>query len=169
MRLMSSIKLQCKATITCVNTWEFFTPTKLEEGGGQPMDTNIGLRDGLTTMQGMPSLFKSLTNLNLIKFEELAQLVVLNIIGHVRPIREPHRIFGQPSNLTPKQHLFNFILYMKHNKITKYDASLWNQNKSAINDDGIFIASCINSAITNEIRWPTIEECRVLATQLPQL
>jgi hypothetical protein len=131
------------------------------------MDTNIGVQDVLTTIQAMPSLFKSLTNLSLTKFEELVQLVVPNIIGHVRSSGESHHIFERPSKFTPKQHLFNFILYMKHNNITKYDASLSNQSKSAINDDGIFIASCINSAIADEIRWPTIEECRVVATQLP--
>jgi hypothetical protein len=72
----------------------------------------------------MPSLFKSLTNLSLTKFEKLVQLVVPNIIGHGRSIGESHHIFGQPSKFTPKQHLFNFIFYMKHNNITKYDASL---------------------------------------------
>jgi hypothetical protein len=34
-------------------------------------------------MWAMPSLFKSLTNFSLIEFEELAQLVVPTIIGHV--------------------------------------------------------------------------------------
>jgi hypothetical protein len=57
---------------------------------------------------------------------------------------------------------------MKHNNITKYDAFLWKWSKNAINDDGIFIASCINFAIADEIWWPTIGECWVLATQLPQ-
>ncbi len=38
-----------QATIACVNTWEFFTPTKLK-GGEQSMDTNIGVWDILTTM-----------------------------------------------------------------------------------------------------------------------
>jgi hypothetical protein len=53
--------------------------------------------------------------------------------------------------LTPKQHLFNFILYMKHDNVTKYDGFLWNWNKSAMNDDDIFIAFCINSTIADEI------------------
>jgi hypothetical protein len=38
---------------------------------------------------------------------------------------------------------------------------------NAINDDGIFIASCINFAIVDDIRWPTIEKRRILVTQLP--
>jgi hypothetical protein len=73
-----------QAVIACVNNWEFFTPTKLEEGGGQSMDPNIGVRDILTTMLAMSSLFKSLTNFNLTKLEELVHLVVPTIIGHVR-------------------------------------------------------------------------------------
>jgi len=32
-----------QATIACVNAWEFFTPMKLEEGGGQFVDLNIGM------------------------------------------------------------------------------------------------------------------------------
>jgi hypothetical protein len=35
-------QIAMQATIACVNTWEFLTPTKLE-GGGQSMDTNIGM------------------------------------------------------------------------------------------------------------------------------
>jgi hypothetical protein len=45
---------------------------ELEEGGGKSVDLNIGVWNILTTMWAMPSLFKSLTNFNLIKFEELA-------------------------------------------------------------------------------------------------
>ncbi len=51
---------------------------------------------------------------------------------------------------------------MKHDNVTKYDAFLWNWNKSAINDDGIFIVSCIISAIVDEIRWLIIEKRHVL-------
>jgi len=45
-----------------------------------------------------------------------------------------------------------FIMYMKHDNVIKYDAFMWNWNKSAIIDDGIFVASCINFAIVNEIQ-----------------
>lgn len=36
-------------------------------------------------------------------------------------------------------------------------------------DNAIFVASCVNKAIANEIRWPSIEEIRQLATHIPQL
>ncbi len=40
----------------------------------------------------------------------------------------------------------------------KYDAFMWNSNKSAINDDDIFIASYINYAIAYEIQWPIVKQ-----------
>jgi hypothetical protein len=33
---------------------------------------------------------------------------------------------------------------MKQDSVTKYDAFMWNRRKSATNDDGIFITSCMN-------------------------
>jgi hypothetical protein len=39
----SEHQIAMQATIACVNTWEFFTPTELEEGGGQYVDPNIGV------------------------------------------------------------------------------------------------------------------------------
>jgi hypothetical protein len=43
-------QIAVQATITCVNIWEFFTPTELEEGGGQYVDLNIGVQNVLMTM-----------------------------------------------------------------------------------------------------------------------
>jgi hypothetical protein len=73
------------------------------------------------------------------------------IIGHVRSTREPHHISRRPSKLILEECLFNFILYIKHSNVTKYHAFLWKWKKITINDDGIFIAFCINSTIANEI------------------
>jgi hypothetical protein len=75
---------------------------ELEEGGGQFVDPNIGVWDVLATMRPMPSLFKSLTNFSLTEFEELVQLVVPTIIGHVKFTGEPQHIYGRPSKFTPK-------------------------------------------------------------------
>ncbi len=156
-----------QATITCVNTWEYFISTKLDEESGQSINLDVDVRDILATMQATPSLFKSLTNFTLGKFEELPQLVVPTIINHARFTREPHRTIGQPSKLALEQRLFSFILFIKHDNVIKYDAFMWNWNKNAINDNGIFIASCINSIIVDEIHWPTIQQQRILVKQLP--
>jgi hypothetical protein len=47
---------------------------------------------------------------------------------------------------------------MEHDNVSMYDAFVWNSSKSAVCDDAIFIASCINDAIGNEIQWPTTQE-----------
>jgi len=46
---------------------------------------------------------------------------------------------------------------MKHDNATKYDAFIWNWSKSAINDNEIFIVSCINSTIANKAYKPIVE------------
>jgi hypothetical protein len=43
---------------------------------------------------------------------------------------------------------------------------MWNWSKSPLCDDALFIASCINSALGNEIQWPTVEERVSLGTHL---
>lgn len=40
--------------------------------------------------------------------------------------------------------MLSFILHMKHDSITKYDAFLWNWSNNAINDDGIFLLHLVS-------------------------
>ncbi len=63
-----------------------------------------------------------------------------------------HIQIGSSSKLTLEQHVQQFILYMKHDNVSMYDALVWNWSKSAMCDDDIFIASCINDAIGDEIQ-----------------
>ncbi len=58
---------------------------------------------------------------------------------------------------------------MKHNNITIYDAFIWNWAKSSLCDDVIFIASCINHALVNEICWPSSFETVALGSQFCEL
>ncbi len=52
----------------------------------------------------------------------------------------------------------SFILYMKHDNVTMYVAFMWNWSNFALCHDTIFIASCVNRALEDEIQWPTLEE-----------
>ncbi|KAL3700924.1 hypothetical protein R1sor_018946 [Riccia sorocarpa] len=47
-------------------------------------------------------------------------------------------------------------------------SSIWNWSRSSVNDDALFVSSCINVAAADELRWPTREERRRLAATLPQ-
>ncbi len=128
---------------------------------------DIDAWDILATMWGTQNLFKSLVNFTPREFEKLAQLMVPTITSHVRSTWESHCTSRQPSKLASEWYLFSFILFMKHDVI-KYDVFTWNWSKSAINDDNIFIASCINYVIIDNIQWPIVEQWQVLVTQLPQ-
>jgi hypothetical protein len=54
---------------------------------------------------------------------------------------------------------------MKHDNVCMYDV-LMDLAKNAICDDAIFITSCINDVIGNEIQWPTLQEILVLGTTI---
>jgi hypothetical protein len=49
-------------------------------------------------------------------------------------------------------------LHLKHDNSAMMEAFYWNWARSSISDDAIFIASCINNSIPDEIRWPTHAE-----------
>ncbi len=61
---------------------------------------------------------------------------------------------------------FNFILYMKHDYVTMYDAFMWNWSKNTLYDNAIFIVSCINEAIGDEIWWQVVQEKVSLGTRI---
>jgi hypothetical protein len=95
-------QIAVQVAFACVNTWEYFTSTKLDEESGQLVNPDVGVWDILRTMWATPSQFKSLTNFTLGEFENLMQLVMLAIISHARSTRESHCTFGQPSKLAQK-------------------------------------------------------------------
>jgi hypothetical protein len=84
-------------------------------------------------------------------------------------LRDALMCMGRLSKLGPKQQLLCFILFKKHDNVTIYDAFMWNWAKSSLCDDVIFIASCINHALANEIRWPSSFERVALGNQLHEL
>jgi hypothetical protein len=99
----------------------------------------------------------------------LATLVVPNIINHARLTEEVCNLFGWPCKLTLKQCLLNFLLYFKHDNVTIHDAFMWNWSKISICDDVIFIWSCINEGIANEIQWLIVKERVTFASGIRDL
>ena len=69
--------------------------------------------------------------------------------------------------LTPRQRLLSF-LYMKHENSTVFDVHHWNWSKTATNNNNVFVGSCINAAIGDKIRWPTVAERRISGTRLDE-
>jgi hypothetical protein len=52
---------------------------------------------------------------------------------------------------------------MKHDNVIIYNMFMWNWAKLTLCDDMLFIASCINNALTDENHWPTQHKKVVLA------
>ncbi len=44
-------------------------------------------------------------------------------------------VLGMLLKLSPKQHLLNFIVYMKHDNVIMYDVFMWNWSKFALCDE----------------------------------
>jgi hypothetical protein len=70
-------------------------------------------------------------------------------------LKDALMVMGRPSKLGLEQQLSCFILFMKHNNVTIYDAFMWNWAKLSLCDDVILIASCINHALVYEIHRPS--------------
>jgi hypothetical protein len=70
------------------------------------------------------------------------------------------------TKMSLSQSFLNFIQYMKRDNVTMHDAFMRNWLKSTLCDAALFITSCINDALTNEIRWLTLEERVALGLQI---
>jgi hypothetical protein len=105
----------------------------------------------------MPCLVKTFTNFIIGEFEKLPQLVVSTIIGHAKVDGKEMSHF-QAIQIILVIFMLGFIMYMKHDDITKYDAFMWNWSNNAINDDGIFYYILYQFCHFRQIRWPTREE-----------
>jgi hypothetical protein len=58
-------------TIAYNQTWKYFMFVELEKRGRQLVDLEIRVQNILMIMWATPSLFKTLTNFNIKKFEKL--------------------------------------------------------------------------------------------------
>lgn len=68
--------------IVVANSFFMFNVDELEKGMGPPMDSSMGIQDVFITMQTTLKLFKTLTNFNLVKFDELVLVVIPTIACH---------------------------------------------------------------------------------------
>jgi len=150
------------------NIWYFFDPDELNETDQTFVNSLVGVRDQLATLLQTPSLFKVLTNFTADEFEELASAVCPIVATHARTTGAPRSVFGRRPKLTPEQRLLHLIFYLKHDNVVRYDAYGWNWSKSSACDDAVFVSSCLNEALKDELKWPNEIERRALALTLPE-
>lgn len=131
------------------------------------VDRTVGVRDQLSMLLRMPSLFHTMTNFSIDEFDELCGKVCPLIDFNARHTGEPRHPAGRPPKLRPEQRLLAFLLFLKHDNTSVFDGSLWNWSKTSQNDDSIFVGSCIVTGIDDEIQWPSASERRSLAARIP--
>ena len=158
--------LQLALAATC-NSSEFFNANENEDGGQPFVNPAEGVRDQLSSARATPAQFKNLTNFTLDEFEDLCLDVCPTIAMHARTTGELRVAGGRPYKLTPEQRILSFLMFLKHDNTSMLDAFHWNWSKTALNDDAIFVASCINEALQHEIEWPDSYEREELGQQHP--
>ncbi len=79
-------------TIAVVNIHYFFNPNEFELGVKQLVNHTIRVQYVLAIMQIIPSLFKTLTNFILLKFEKLTAIVIPTIM--LDPLMTPTLYVG---------------------------------------------------------------------------
>ena len=67
----------------------------------------------------------------------------------------------------PAEQFLSFVLYTKHKSSERFEAVNWNYSRTSLNSDGAFIASAINVALADEIKWPNEHRRRMLSNALP--
>lgn len=67
--------------------------------------------------------------------------------------------------LSLEQRVFAFLLFVKHDNTSFCDS--FQLGKSKLNDNVIFVASCLNEAISHEIDWLDVYEREVRGDMLP--
>jgi hypothetical protein len=145
-----------------------FIDQELEDEPQNCVDHNSGVRDSLVTILSTPYMFRTITNFTADEFEELCTFVCPVTAMYARHTGEIRGRGGSPK-LSPQQRLLNFIMFLKYDNTATFDSCQWNWARSSVNDDSSFVASCIEEACKDEIRWPNDEERRVIARKIPQL
>lgn len=73
-------------------------------------------------MHEVPALFKGLTNFKVHKIEGLASFVRPTIHNNGRSTCVETTMSGMPMKLTPEQRLLNYIMYLKHENVIRYES-----------------------------------------------
>ncbi|KAH9105811.1 hypothetical protein AeMF1_018458 [Aphanomyces euteiches] len=165
--MMTTMHVLCSIN-PAVSGTNLFVEENGEEDFQGCVDRSQPVRDMMTLVSISPYIFKTMTNFTQTQFEEFSRLVCPVIASNARTTGLQHRPHsGRRPKLCPQQRLLAFVLYLKHDNLTTYVSVNWNWSRSAANDDLQFIASCVNVACKDEIRWPNATQREQLASTIP--
>ena len=168
------------AIVAASSTLDFFNSQDLDDNGQDCVDHDSSVREFLTTVRSTPYLFQTITNFIGEEFEELCKVacpviqlharVVCPVIQlHARSTGEIRGPCGRHPKIQPKQRILNFLMFLKHDNTAAFDFCQWNWAMSSVNDDSLFVASCIGVACKDEIQWPSPQERLDLTHIIPQI
>lgn len=103
-------------------------------------------------------MFKVLANFEVHKFDELAFLVSPTIHDNAHTTGMKRGMSEKSTKLQLEQRLLSLIVYLKHEDVISYRSSQWNDVRTTLYDDVIFIASSIYEAFAQDISWPDAVE-----------
>ena len=96
----ADIKMMFQSMVASANAQYLFNNNEWEDDGQQSVNMRVGLRDLLAWLKETPSIFKTITNFTLPKFEELCSLVCPLIAGNAISTDELQIRGGRPSKMT---------------------------------------------------------------------
>lgn len=106
----------------CTNTYEFSNPNELEDKGQCVLHHNRGLHDARLHTRAISQNFKTLTNFIAVDLDELCGFVVPIIASRARSTGKVHKVSGCHTKLCLQQCLLEFLLCMKYEDVTSYNA-----------------------------------------------
>lgn len=107
--------------IVAYNTHKLFNPNELEDGGQNTINPQCGSYGRSQSDARHANIVQGLDYCKVYGFDELASLVCPTILDNA-PSTNIERVKGsKPMKLTPKQRLFNFTMYLKHDNVLSYE------------------------------------------------
>jgi hypothetical protein len=85
-----------------------------DETGNESVNTRESLRDVLTTLSSSPSIFRKITNFEVVEFNILCRLVCPVVECTARSIGNLRVCCGRPSKISSQQRALNALMYLKH-------------------------------------------------------
>jgi DDE superfamily endonuclease len=131
-----------------------------------PLAPKVARLQSLISAHG--SIFKSTTGFFLSEWERLCQRVVPVLEISARSTGDLKQKPGRPTKLNAPERLLSFVLYCKHNTGVRYESSSWNYSRTSLSDDAVYIASVLNVALGDEIRWPNHEQRQQFSQRLAE-
>lgn len=78
--------------------------------------------------------------------------MIILLFSCARTTSKVSALAGRHYKFSPKQCRLAFLLFVKYDNTPIFEAFEWNWSKSAMSDDTIFNASCINYALLHKIK-----------------